>query len=199
MTDSNKFILEEIKPLIVQLRRQNNTDQHWPIFKQLIEDNLEQVCNGLDTRWLISIADTYSDYGNPTEKRNALYISMIANFEKLWATNLLMYDLKLNNERLKKLKNNEVIPLWDGMYSFNINRGDMTRNLFGRLFELQKETPVLEKVLETVLQRMQKNETTLANLAKYHKRLLIPAKKKSLLKILLRKIRMFFREYKLFF
>lgn len=197
MTDSSKFILEELKPLIVQLRRQNNPEQHWQTFKQLVEKNLELVCDELDTRWLVSVADSYADYGNPVEQRNALYISMIANYEKLWATNLLMYDLKLNKERLDKLKNNETIPLWDGMYSFNINRGDMTRNLFGRLFEFQKETPVLEKILETVLQRMQENNTTLSNLAGYHKRLMIPVKKRSLVKALLRKIRKFFKEHRL--
>lgn len=197
MSSTNKIILEKIKPLIVQLRRRNNPEQHWPVFKNLIESNLEQICSELDTRWLVSVADTYADYGTPVEKRNALYISMIANFEKLWATNLLMYDLKLNKVRLEKLKNNETIPLWDGMYSFNINRGDMTRNLFGRLFDFQKETPVLEKVLETVLERMQNNDTTLANLSKYHGRLITPPPKRSIVKGVTRKIRKLFKNYRL--
>lgn len=197
MTETSKFIIEELKPLIVQLRRQNNVEQNWQTFQKIIEGNLEKVCNELDTRWLISVTDTYADYGSPIEQRNALYISMIANFEKLWATNLLMYDLKSNRERTDKLLNNEIIPLWDGMYSFNINRGDMTRNLFGRLFEFQKETPVLEKILETVLQRMMENETTLANLSTYHKRLIQPVKRRSVFGGALRRIRKLFREYKL--
>lgn len=197
MTEPGKFITEEIKPLIVQLRRQNNVEQNWQAFQKIIAKNLNQVCSELDTRWLISVADTYADFGSPVEQRNALYISMIANFEKLWATHLLMYDLKPNIERTNKLRNNETIPLWDGMYSFNINRGDMTRNLFGRLFEFQKETPVLEKILETVLKRMIENETTLANLSTYHKRLLQPMKKRSIVGGFLRRIRRFFRNYKL--
>ncbi len=165
MTDPDKLLTEKIKPLIVRLRRQDNVHENWPEFQELVTQNIEQICLHFDTRWLVSVADTFADYGNNTEQRNALYISLIANFEKLWATNLLMYDLKLNKERLSRLKNNEVIPLWDGMYSFNINRGDMTRNLFGRLFEFQAETPVLEKILMTVLTRLKDNDTTLANLS----------------------------------
>lgn len=198
MTD-NSSILLDTKKLIVALRRKKNPETNWPIFKKFTKKNINIICEDFDTRWLVSIADTYADYGNEIEKRNAMYISLIANFEKLWATKLLMYDIELNSKKLKKLKENTVIPLWDGMYSFNINRGDMVNNLFGRLKELMKETPVLNQIYNTVLNRLTIHENSvLGTLSKYHRNLLAPPKKRSVLNIISKRIISFFKQYRLF-
>ena len=190
---NSENLLREVKSLIVNLRRQKDTDVHWSRFTSLLRNNLDQICRYFDTRWLVSIADTIIDHGTPIERRNAMYISIVANFEKLWATNLLMYDIHLNLEKLKELKNNRIIPLWDGMYSFNINRGDMTNNLFGRIYILLDETPDIRKIFDTILERIKSNDTVLSNLESYHKRLFEPPRKRSLIQISLRKIRAFIR------
>ena len=80
---------------------------------------------------------------------------MLANFEKLAATRLLMYDLTINTQKLKKLKKNFNVPLWDGMHSFNINRGDMMNNLFFRIRRMMKETPVLADIFLAQHQKTQ--------------------------------------------
>jgi hypothetical protein len=195
--NSEKSLSTQIQELIISLRREKNIQQNWIEFRDLIEKNIYEVCNKLDTRWLISICDTYVDYGDNIIRRNAMLVVQIANFEKLWATNLLMYDVSLNPEKLKKLKKNKVIPLWDGMYSFNINHGDLTNNLLGRLEELLTETPVIESIYKTIIQRLKENDTVLANLNKYHGRLFEPYCKKSVLRILRKKILHIMRSYKI--
>jgi hypothetical protein len=193
-------ILAEIKPLIINLRRKKDTVKNWEIFKSIVFTKIDQICLELDTRWLVSIADTFADYGNDIEKRNAMFISVVANFEKLWATNLLMYDIAKNKDKLYELKRNKIIPLWDGMYSFNINRGDMAPNLFARIALIMKDTPELECIFNMVIKRIVANEnTTLGNLSKYHKSLFSPPPKRSAIKILGRKIWLFLKQYKLFF
>lgn len=183
--------------LIKSLRKKENIGRNWEEFKEIIKTNLDQVCAVLDTRWLISICDTFVDYGSDIEKRNAMLVVQFANLEKLWATYLLMYDINLNSEKLNQLKKNKIIPLWDGMYSFNIHHGDMTNNMFSRMDLLMKETPVIEKFYQVVLERHKLNDTVLSNLNKYHKKLFEPNSKRSLIRIIRRKIRQFFKSYKL--
>ena len=195
--NNSEELFEQIKSLIILLRKQQNADKIWPQFHERITHKIDQICSQFDTRWLVSIADTFGDYGTPIERRNAMFISLIANFEKLWATNLLMYDLKLNHEKLNKLKKNRIIALSGGMYSFNINHGDMTNNLISRIRKLVKETPVLEKIFETVLERILTNDSVLANINTYHKQLFESPKKKSVYKGIIKKIRHFFRTYRL--
>ena len=192
---------DELKKKIVSVisyfRKKNTTERNWIEFKEILETNLDQVCIILDTRWLISVCDTFVDYGSDIERRNAMLVVQFANLEKLWATYLLMYDISLNSEKLNQLKKNKIIPLWDGMYSFNILHGDMTNNMFSRMDLLMKETPVIEKIYQVVLERHKLNDTVLSNLNKYHKRLFEPNSKRSLIRIIRRKIRQFFKSYKL--
>jgi hypothetical protein len=192
-----KSLFAQIQELIIKLRKEKDLKNNWIEFRNLVEQNIDEACSILDTRWLVSICDTYVDYGDDIIRRNAMLVVQIANFEKLWATNLLMYDIYLNPEKLKELKNNKIIPLWDGMYSFNINHGDLTNNLFDRMENLLKETPVIEKIYRTVIQRIRENDTVLANLNKYHGRLFEPDSKRSLFRILRKKILYFLRSYKI--
>jgi hypothetical protein len=195
MTDPEN-LQSEIQELIINLRKGKEKEKNWNQFTELIEKKLDEVCKALDTRWLVSICDTYADYGDPVTRRNAILVVQTANFEKLWATYLLMYDLKLNEEKTEKLKKNKIIPLWDGMYSFNINHGDMTNNFFARVNEVMAETPVIDAIYKTVIQRIKENDTVLANLNKYHKRLFEPEKKRSAYRIIRKKVLQLFRTYK---
>ena len=195
MTEPN-LLLSSIQELIVHLRKGKEKEKNWIAFRTLIENNLKEVCSVMDTRWLISLCDTYVDYGDPVTRRNAMLVVLIADFEKLWATHLLMYDIKLNEEKLNQLKKNKIIQLWDGMYSFNINHGDMTNNFFARMDDLMKETPVIDEIYRTVIQRIRGNDTILANLNKYHNRLFEPDKKRSVMRILRKKIIQLFRDFK---
>ncbi len=194
---NNQNILDLIKPIIIHLRKGINVQKNWLEFRKLIDLEIGRVCNELDTRWLISVCDTYVDFGDPIEKRNAMLVTQIANFEKLWATYLLMFDVKEDPLKLEQLKKNKIIPLWDGMFSFNINHGDMTGNMFTRIEKLMIDTPVIQKIYHMVIFRIKVNDTVLANLNQYHKRLFEPYPRRSILRILKRKLRMFFKQYKI--
>ena len=59
MTNS-EILLSEIQDLITDLRNGIDIEKNWKKFTGLIESNLENVCKSLDTRWLVSICDTYA-------------------------------------------------------------------------------------------------------------------------------------------
>ena len=180
--EDTEIIIEKIKDTIPHLRRGENVDKHWPIFRSLIENNTERLVSSLNTRWLVSIADTFADYGSEIEKRNAIIISLIANMEKLFATRLLLYDIKLDHSKVKEVKRKKVVPLWDGMTSFNIEQGDMTNNLFQRIRSMLTETPALKIIFEKMLERVRQNDTFLSDINKYHQRLFENPSKDSFIK-----------------
>ena len=189
--------LPHIQELITQIRQGRDVDTCWTELKNLVESNTEEICREADTRWLVSILDTYVDCGTDIERRNALLVVQIANFEKLWATNLLMYDVSLNPEKVNQLKKNKVIHLWDGMYSFNINHGDMSGNFFGRLETLLVATPAIRSIYQVVIERLKASGMTLANLNEYHRRLFEPYPRRSVFRLLRKKIINIFKNYKI--
>lgn len=197
MKTKDKDILKKVKKYIVELRQDKNSTDIWLEFKSYTEQNIAELTEQLDTRWLVSIADTFVDYGDPVESRNALLISIVVNFEKLWDTYLYMHDIQINEKKRAELIHNTSLPLWDGMYTFNIEKGDMTNNLFTRIDQLLAETPMLKKIFDVVIQRLNQNKTVFGELNQYHRDFYGKPPKRSILKSFLKRIRIFLQQYKL--
>ena len=162
-------MLDILKPYIIELRRGVNPEESWIKFKSLVEKNIKQICESVDTRWLISICDTYIDYGNDIESRNALCIVTLINMEKLAQTNSLLFKKEINTDNESVLKQGELIDLWDGVTSFNIICGDLTNNMILRFEKKLKSTPTLHFIFVTLMARLKKNKNSiLANLNNYH-------------------------------
>ncbi len=164
----NNSIKRKVKALIIQLRQKKDTDSSWKELRSLIECNLDRICRDLNTRQLVSVCDTYADYGDSVESRNALLVSTLANMEKtaqsflLWRLNYSdAFDVPATHQPRK-------VPLWDGMDSFHLEIGDVTNNLFARINRLMRATPVIEQIYRTVMGRMKENPTILGTLNERH-------------------------------
>jgi hypothetical protein len=161
-------LIDEIKPLIVKLRRGDDTERNWSKFRRVVEDDIERVCAEFDTRWLVSVCDTYADFGSAVEARNAMFVSLLANLEKT-SQSYVRWRLDYP-ETLEVPKNQKPrkIKLWDGMTSFHLSIGDVTNSFFRRLNLLMSDTPQLERIYRTVLERIKTNDTILGTLNRYH-------------------------------
>ncbi len=170
--DAVHCIFSRLKHRIIRLRRRSHDD--WPYFVGEIEQHLEDLCSCLNTRWLVSICDTYADFGSPVEKGNAMCISLIANWEKLALTHRRAFGLENgvfpDRARLAEMKS--PLPLWDGMTSMVLDAGaNALPNMFSRLSRLTESTPVLQKILLTILERMrQNNRSTLSEIDAVHEK-----------------------------
>lgn len=161
-------IRDTVKDLTVRLRRGIEPDGALQEFRQLVNDRTDELCAALDTRWLVSVCDTIADVGTPIEQRNAMFVSMLANFEKVgqsyvfWRLNYEgSLDVPVDHQHRK-------LRLWDGMTSFHLDIGDVTNNMFFRLERLLHETPAIERIYRTVRDRMKVSETILAKLNDRH-------------------------------
>jgi len=149
----------QVARMIVYLRRNLKPDESWKMLRDLLENNLDLCLKNFNTRWLISICDTYADYGTPQERANAMLISTVVNMVKLIETiRLVGKNPELDWQKVGRQKSRR---LWNGVTTFNIVRGDMTRNLFSRINACFTETPVLEEIWFAVYKRLQTHDNIL--------------------------------------
>jgi polysaccharide pyruvyl transferase WcaK-like protein len=161
-------ILSQLLPLTVYLRRGIRPVASFRCVKQLIEGNLDLALSQLDTRWLISVCDSYTDHGDAIESRNALLISSFLNWERLAES-----YLRWSNPDLCSLKIDRPIPqtnepLWDGLITVHLRRGDTLNNLLIRYARVLHPTPVLLAIWRELLSRIRANNTLLAALETAH-------------------------------
>ncbi len=162
----SKCLFKTIKIQIIRLRRKLFKCQDWNYFKQNIETNVDYICENMNTRWLVSICDTYCDYGLDIEKSQAYAISLFVNLEKLNQTIITMHDCKIDNSTLEKMRY-KTFPIWDGMTTMSMGKNaDVIFNLFNRKKILF--IPLFYKIFNTICLRMVDcNQTTLNVLNKY--------------------------------
>jgi len=123
------------------------------------------LLGSFSTRWLVSIADTFADYGTGSERANAMIIVVLTNVTKLAETErLILKDKEVDFQRQMKFATPGT-QLWDGMTSYALKQGDMPKNMWTRVRALMSETPTLSFIFETVLSRMATNDTLIGRLA----------------------------------
>ncbi|PLX82831.1 MAG: hypothetical protein C0617_13245 [Desulfuromonas sp.] len=145
-------ILNSATPLISALRNSVAVDQNWPAFRKLIENNLEDIVSTFSIRWLVSVCDTYADYGSGEQKRNALLISMFVNMLRM-ADTAFFVSSGIDEENLEKT-NDRLVMQYDGVATFAINRQDVFLNLSKRTMRATKNDPVFGKIWKEIISRI---------------------------------------------
>lgn len=155
-------ILRQLLALTVYLRRNGQTSATFLSFRQLIEGHLDLALDQLDSRWLISICDSYADFGDPITARNALLISTFLNWERLAASYIQWAEPLRTTRRVDNPAPPSNAPLWDGLVTVQLARGDTTNNLLIRYARLLEETPHLLRIWRALLERIRNNDSVLA-------------------------------------
>lgn len=155
-------ILKELLTYIISARRGVDVGAE---FVSLVEQNLDTVLT-LNSRWLISVIDTYADQGTEIERSNATTVSLQFNQIKLCDTFLdLVMDTRINGN---KLNNYNTKPLWDGMWGFNVRKGDMVGNLISRIDKNLSTTPTIHKIWRVLMQRCEQHTNSFSVLKRLH-------------------------------
>jgi SAM-dependent methyltransferase len=159
-----------LKHRIIRLRRRTHDD--WPQFREEVTEHLPFLLAHFNTRWLVSICDTFADHGTPIERRNAMFVSLLVAWEKLVQTRRLADASPEWIASGAPSFMREPQLLWDGVTSMvTTPRADMLRNLFSRLGVMLGPTPHLLQMMETVVERMRAcRSSTIAALDRVHER-----------------------------
>ena len=158
----------QVQALTLYLRRGVHTDSTFRCLRQLVEGNLDLVLEQLNSRWLISICDSYVDHGDPVAARNAALISAFLTWERLAATHARWADPTRNTNAVTEPVPERNVPLWDGLVTVHLMRGDTTCNLLARYTRLLAATPHLLRIWRELLERIRRHDSVLAALNEPH-------------------------------
>ena len=161
-------ILPQLMNLTVYLRRNKYPEATFSCLRQLVEGNLNLVVNQLNSRWLVSICDSYADFGRPMEARNALLISTFLNWERLAASYIHWSEPNRTTRRVDNPVDPKNYPLWDGLITVQLTRGDTINNLLIRYAKLLKNTPHLLRIWRALLDRLKDNDSVMSALNAPH-------------------------------
>jgi hypothetical protein len=159
--------LKTVLSCIIKSRNNIDVEEVHKLFLESVQVNMSAILK-LDTRWLISVLDTYADCGSDLERSNATMVSLMFNQIKILDTYLNnVADPTIIDKKLRKNKSNR---LWDGMVEFNIHRGDMVENLISRIDNNLKTTPHIHAIWRELMVRMEKGKNGFSKLKKIHER-----------------------------
>lgn len=161
-------VLPQVLPLTVYLRRGVTPAATFQCLRQLVDRRLDDVLEQLDVRWLVSICDSYADHGDPVDARNALLIATFLNWERLAATHALWADPQRHTMRVDTPPPAQNVPLWGGMYTVHLRRGDTVNNMLIRYARALATTPVLLAIWRALVARIRQADSVLAALDRPH-------------------------------
>lgn len=135
-------------------------------FDEFVRSNIKDICEVFNTRWLISVCDTYAGHPNKEKAAGAMIIITIVNMIKLWGTDLCIRDKNIDEELLQYYKRNQE-EIWDGVITFKLAPdGDMLRNMIKRQSIILETDEVLFNIFKTILKIVFETNNPLNNLTK---------------------------------
>mgnify|MGYP003625314602 CR=1 FL=1 len=154
-------LLKEVFEMIVSQRR-GYADFSYPAFILLIESNIKEICETFNTRWLISICDTIADSETESAPR-AMMITTYVGMIKMWGTDIQPKGGR--DPKILKSMRQTSYEIWDGIITMRMSSsGDAYRSMMARFLRVLKLDPVLLKIFETILRRVNSSSNPLSNL-----------------------------------
>ena len=165
LVESNKH-LEVLHPMIVanrfnlvgvaaqpQVISEHGRDFSMDKFELYVNENINEICDQLNTRWLISICDTYVISGTERQSLIALNIVQMVNHCKFFFSYL--------GDRKDAPDWQWGGELWDGVITFNIRQihlEDTFKNSFSRARDRIAKEPALLRIYDIIIERMKSSE-----------------------------------------
>ena len=159
--------------IIVLIRRNFEAKNHFTIFEKLWEEEKDYLLKHLNTRWLISAADTFADFSDDDSiKSLSVACSCLLNTVKMQESERFITNAHSSiddKEKMTRLDNEERVPLFDGTSVFKIGTDDTLRNMRWRIDKVAKINIAGEILLEIFL-RLQEHDTVFKRLRDRHSR-----------------------------
>ena len=153
--------------LNVLIRRAIDADLAYQHFRAAWTLHQGHLLKGLSARWLVSACDTIMDRDTePYERAMACAAATLLNTVKLYETERLCYSAP--HAALAGLVS--PTPLFDGMTSFAVGRGDMIFNLRQRTEAVCRSggDSVAANIMRELLRRVDQQDTVYGRLAAVH-------------------------------
>jgi hypothetical protein len=155
---------ERVADLIRELRNGREVERHWPLLRQLVESDTAGVASRLSTRWLVSVCDTYADFAEPPRSCHALLISTFVNMLRLAETCRFTRPV-IDEDRWSQARG-RILPLYDGLTTFAIDRQDSYLNLSRRIRRQLEGDPLMKPFWLEILRRLHSGDNVITEFAR---------------------------------
>jgi len=149
--------------IIVLIRRNFEVKKHFSIFEELWSKEEKFLLKNLNTRWLLSAADTFTDYSDDDALRGlSMACSCLLNTVNIQESERFITNAKDNKddqEKISRLDNKERITSFDGIAVFKFGTADDLKNMRNRINKVAKIN-IAGKILLEVFERLQNLNTT---------------------------------------
>lgn len=168
--EKNNMWLDYLRELIIELRNRRDIEENFSLFRSLVEERYFLILKEWNLRWLISICDTYADYGTPVERRNALLVSLFVNLFRIADTYLITQNYTDDHEMIEILSQQQI-PLSllknkeNGVMTLSLAKQDTCLNLAKRLDAMLEETPFFHAVYRKAVELFLKESPLLSGFA----------------------------------
>lgn len=165
--------------LIAKIRRQIDLVEHVPHFLDLWAEESEFLAAHLNSRWLLSAADTFADHGTNTQRLIGSGLSGLFHALQLCETERLAVrdpasDQKSYAAVVATHKAKRHIELWDGIKAYAFEDGDSARLALGRVAAAASQDSTLDFIFRTLLARSLESDTLFGRLARLNPGFLPP-------------------------
>jgi hypothetical protein len=158
--------------LNVLLRRDFQTEETFRKFTELWDAEHDFLIEHLNTRWLISAADSFIDHhSDPLTRAYAFTAVTLVNTCKVYESERFACKTQTtppDPQQIEALQN-ERIPLFDGTSALVIGTDDTLRNMYWRLDSLQENIPT-SLILKELFRRVNTHETAFKRMKDQHTR-----------------------------
>ncbi len=158
--------------LIVYIRREYKVKENYSAFETLWAEEQDFLLANLNTRWIVSAADTFIDYADSSlVKALAMNVVTLVNTIKINETERYLQNQQTAQDDIEKLVTLKTVrvPLFDGISAFAVGTDDSLRNMRWRLEEVAKLHPLGGMLLE-VFDRVQNYDSVYKRLKERHTR-----------------------------
>ena len=161
-------VQDQVVTLIRAIRQDRAAAERFALLDALLRDRGAEVCAACNIRWLVAICDSYADHAPPPEAGVGLSISAMIAMLRL-AETVRFLRPELRQSRLDQACATPFL-LYSGVQTLGIDDQDTLLTLSKRLYRATADLPHLRLVLETILTRLQEEDSVLAELAYYSAR-----------------------------
>lgn len=157
---------------IVMLRRGIEVKRNLARFRRIWFWHGRFLCRHLNSRWLISSADTLLDFPRTrAEHATAMAAVLLGSTVKLYETErrLVLADRESGTgEAFRKNADPNVPPveLFDGLTAFKVGCGDLIKNLDTRLAQFCQGRSTATRILDELMRRMRRHDSIYARLTR---------------------------------
>ena len=148
--------------IIVLIRREFEIEKHYKLFEQLWREEKDFLLENLNTRWLLSAADTFADLSKDDAiKGLSIACICLLNTVRISDSERFLTNAdacKDSKEIQDRLDSEERFELLDGISVFKFGTDDALRNTRWRIDKMAKSNVAGEILLET-FERLQKFDT----------------------------------------